>query len=110
MKAASCSIQASLKQRVASWGGRRSVAHSLSPVTGLIYTHVKGPFTATSNAEDTKAASAECQSVLGLVATGDCSIATAAKKGGITRIHHVDLKSKSVLGIFAKFTVTVYGE
>lgn len=86
------------------------VAYSLSPVTGLIYTDVKGPFTATSNAEDTKEASAECQSVLGLVATGDCSIATAAKKGGITRIHHVDFKSKSVLGIFTKFTVTVYGE
>ena len=86
------------------------VAYSVSPVTGLLYTDVKGPFTATSNAEDAKQASAECQSVLGLVATGDCSIATAAKKAGISRIHHVDFKSKSVLGIFAKFTVTVYGE
>lgn len=56
-----------------------------------------------------QSASAECQSVLGLVATGDCSIATAAKKGGITRIHHADFESRASLE-FAKFTVTVYGE
>ena len=34
----------------------------------------------------------------------------AAKEAGITKISHVDEKSTGVLGLFAKYTVTVYGE
>jgi hypothetical protein len=30
--------------------------------------------------------------------------------GGITKIHHVDFHSTSILGIYAKYMVTVYGE
>ncbi|NIV10833.1 MAG: hypothetical protein GWN62_05950, partial [Aliifodinibius sp.] len=32
------------------------------------------------------------------------------KNGGITKIHHVDFHSTSVLAIYAKFKVIVYGD
>ena len=87
------------------------VAYSTSPVTGILFTDVKAPITATaSDAAALKSGSATVNSVLGLIATGDASIETAAKSGGITKIHHVDYSSKSWLGIYAVYTVTVYGE
>lgn len=87
------------------------VAYSTSPVTGILFTDVKAPVTATaSDAAALKSGSASVNSVLGLIATGDASIETAAKSGGITKIHHVDYSSKSWLGIYAVYTVTVYGE
>lgn len=85
-------------------------AYSVSPVTGFLYTDVKGPAGATSNDGSSKMGIAKAQSILGLVATGDASIELAMKNGGITKIHHVDYQSKSVLGIWAEFTVIVYGE
>jgi hypothetical protein len=45
-----------------------------------------------------------------LIATGDASIDSAAKSAGIKTIHHVDYQSKSILGLYAEFTVIVYGE
>jgi uncharacterized protein YceK len=81
-----------------------------SPVVGLAYTEVKAPFAVTSNQGASKVGTAEAQSVLGLVATGDASIQTAAESAGITRIHHVDYESTSILGIIATFKVIVYGE
>jgi hypothetical protein len=43
-------------------------------------------------------------------ATGDSSIRKAMENGGITKIHHVDAKVFSVLGLYAKYTTVVYGE
>ena len=81
-----------------------------SPLTGGIVTNVKGPVTATgSDQVPTKVGQATATSVLGWVASGDASIEAAAKAGGITKIHHVDYQSNSVLGIYAKYTVIVYG-
>ena len=37
-------------------------------------------------------------------------IIRAAQKAGIKKISHIDYHSTSILGIFAKFTVYVYGE
>jgi hypothetical protein len=85
-------------------------AMSAAPVTGFIYTDVQGPVAATGNSGASKVGIASCQSILGWVATGDASIETAAKGAGITKIHHVDYYSQSILGIWAKFTVKVYGE
>lgn len=42
--------------------------------------------------------------------TGNCSIKEAMEKGGISKIHHVDYKTKSILGIVASQTTIVYGE
>ncbi len=85
-------------------------AYAVTPVFGALYTDVKAPLTATSNSEYSKVGTGEATSILGLIATGDASIQTAARNAGITKIHHVDFESKSVLGIYAKFTVYVYGE
>lgn len=64
----------------------------------------------TSNALGTKVGQASATSILGIVGTGDASIQAAAKKAGITKISHVDESATSVLGIYAKYTTTVYGE
>ncbi len=85
-------------------------AYSISPVTGFIYSDVKGPLTATSNTGAGKVGIAQSTSILGLIAQGDSSIETAMKNGGITKIHHVDFHSTGILGVYATFTTTVYGE
>lgn len=87
-----------------------SCAIGYAPLVGGLYTDIKGPLTATSNPVATKVGTAMATSILGIVATGDASINEAAKKAGITRISHVDYESKSILGIYATFTVFVYGE
>jgi hypothetical protein len=85
-------------------------AYSVSPVTGFLYSDVKGPWSAPSVGNSTKVGRATAQSIFGLIATGDASIETAAKSAGITKIHHVDYESKNLLGIVATWTVVVYGE
>jgi hypothetical protein len=85
-------------------------AMAAAPVNGFFYSDVKGPAGATSNATSTKVGKAMCSSILGLFASGDASIEAAAKAGGITKIHHVDYQSYSVIGIYATFTTVVYGD
>lgn len=86
-------------------------AATTTPALGILYTDVKGPVTATGTASGDRMleGKATVTSYLGLVATGDASIETAAKRAGITQIHHVDYHSTHVLGIIATFTVIVYG-
>ncbi len=84
----------------------------MGPVGGVgagIYTDVSGPIGATSNAEGSKMGQATSTGII-CVATGDSSIKAAAANGGITKISHVDYHTTSVLGVWAKTTVTVYGE
>ena len=85
-------------------------AAAASPVTGFLYMDVKGPADISGNAASTKVGRATCKSILGFFATGDASIDTAAKAAGITKIHHVDFESYSMLGCYATFTTVVYGE
>lgn len=87
-----------------------SCATVKSPLSGVWYTDVKAPVAATSNSNSTKVGSAKATSILGIVATGDASIDAAAKSAGITKIHHVDEHSTSILGFFARYKVYVYGE
>jgi hypothetical protein len=87
-----------------------SCAMVSSPIMGSLYTDVKAPLAATSNAGASKVGTAEAQSILGIIATGDASINTAAKNGGITKISHVDYQGTSILGIIATYKVYVYGE
>jgi len=81
-----------------------------APVNGGVYTDLKAPVTATSNTGSAKVGTGECTSILGIVATGDCSISGAMKNGNITKIHHVDHDAMSVLWLYAKYTIRVYGE
>ena len=57
-----------------------------------------------------KRGEASSYSVLGLYASGDCSIAAAARNGGLKKIGHVDYEYFNVIGIWQKATVIVYGE
>ena len=77
---------------------------------GSLYTDVTLPTGATANTAGSKVGTSEAIGVLGLVATGDAGINSAAKKGGITKISHVDAHIYSILGLFTKYTVYVYGE
>ena len=78
---------------------------------GQFYTELKLPVAVTANAgRAMKTGTAECKSILSLVAIGDASIEAAKKNGGITKVHHVDWEVENILGIIGKYKVTVYGE
>jgi hypothetical protein len=104
-KLALCSLAASLVALAGCVGPMGTVGG----VGGGIYTDVSGPIGATSNTTGTKMGQASSTGII-CVATGDSSIKTAAANGGITKISHVDYHTTSVLGLWAKTTVTVYGE
>lgn len=66
---------------------------------------------ATSNPLGTKCGEVSYPVFLSCIAfNGDASIQTAAKKAGITRISHIDVKKTSILGIYGTYTVYVWGE
>lgn len=78
---------------------------------GMIYTEVKAPVAAGDGGMNyNKVGTAKATSILGLVATGDCSIKAAAAHGGIKTIKYVDYDAKNILGIFGEYTTTVYGD
>lgn len=81
-----------------------------SPVSAWAYVDVKAPLSITGNSGSSKVGTAECSGILGLVTTGDASIQTAAKSGGISKIHHVDYHATSIVGVISKYKVIVYGE
>jgi len=77
---------------------------------GALYVGAKGAIATTDNISYSKVGEATATSVLGLVATGDSSIKTAAANGGITKIKYVDYEVKNILGIYGKYTTVVYGD
>lgn len=79
------------------------------PVTGFWYTDTKGSQSATSNNIDKKKGTSCATSILGLIAMGDASVTTAAKKGRISKISHVDSTHFSLLGVYAENCTVVYG-
>lgn len=88
--------------------------HAPAQVQGILITMNDGSPHPWSNDFDngvacSKSGSAEASGILG-VAFGDASIHSAMTNGGITKIHHVDSKTLSVLGIYAKSTTVVWGE
>ena len=77
---------------------------------GALYTDMQSGETATSNTVGNKVGTAEATNLLGLLVMGDASINAAAKKAGIKKISHVDSQKTSLLGLFSKYTIFVYGE
>jgi len=89
------------------------LAGCASPMpVGLLFTDVKLPVASAENApvSSPKVGVAECQTFLGLIASGDASIAAAKRNGNITKIHYVDWQANNILGLFGKYQCTVYGE
>ena len=84
-----------------------------SPVPGVIFTYTtfpSGDKVKLDSETAGKQGKSSCRSFFGLVALGDCSIKSAMKDGGITKIHHVDSKSTHFLFIMYKYDTIVYGE
>lgn len=88
-----------------------SCATLSTPVgTADLYTQVKSGEGITSNQVGTKVGTASASNVLGLVATGDASIQTAANSAGIKKISHIDSEKTNILGLYSTYKVFVYGE
>lgn len=49
-------------------------------------------------------------SILGWIATGDASLDTAKKNGGVAQVTAVDHRSTGILGLYAKYCTIVYGK
>lgn len=82
-----------------------------SPVMGILYTDVKYPSDAPNSAKIYEKKGEACAtSILGLVATGDASLASAAQEAKITQITAVDYHSTNILGLYGKFCTIVRGE
>ena len=80
-----------------------------STPTGALFTGVKLPVSGNQGASGNKTGEASCMSLLGILATGDCSVSTAAKNGGITQVQSVDTRVDSILGIINSYTTIVKG-
>ncbi len=80
------------------------------PMAGL-YVDTTTNSKVTENAVGGKTSAPQCaSSILGIVATGDASVGTAAKQAGITKVAVVDAQYSNILGLFAKYCVVVHGE
>jgi hypothetical protein len=76
---------------------------------GALFTQTDNAVAVGSAAGAEKVGTAESTAII-CFATGDSSISKAMANGGITKIHHVDAKVFSVLGVYSKYTTVVYGE
>lgn len=87
-------------------------AYTTSPALGALYTETVAPVAVGEglNLKQMKVGTATVKSILGFVAVGDASIREAAQSAGIRKIHYVDAKSTNILGLYATYTVYVYGE
>ena len=81
-----------------------------SPVPGILYSDVSVPREGVGGEAVSRTGVATCESILGLVAVGDCSIAAAKDAGGIREVQHVDMKVKNILGVYAEYTTKVSGK
>jgi hypothetical protein len=82
---------------------------AVTPMTGTLYVDMKGPVAVGDASGMSKVGTAKATAIIGIV-TGDASIQAAMQNGGITKVHHVDSQVKNILGIYAEYTTTVYGE
>jgi hypothetical protein len=85
----------------------------VSPISGgtqgMLFTKTDAAVAVGSAGGADKVGTAESTAIV-CFATGDSSISKAMANGGITKIHHVDCKVFSVLGLYARYTTVVYGE
>ena len=87
-------------------------AAPVMPPPGFVLSDIKAPLDidAMNTRIDLKSGEAKTTSILGLFASGDASLRTAAANGGITTIEHIDYKMHNILGIYSEFTIIVYGK
>ena len=80
-----------------------------SPLSGSLFTDVKFGNTATTATSTAKEGKACAVSILGIVAFGDASVATAKANGGITEVSSVDHTGRSILSLWAEHCTVVRG-
>lgn len=80
-----------------------------SPMAGGLFNETKYGDVATTHNSATKEGKACGSSILGLVATGDASVAAAKAAGGITTVASVDHYAKNILGILGEWCTIVKG-
>ena len=91
-------------------GSQVGCAMVASPVgNGLLYTSVQGPVAATEGTDASRKGRACASNLLGLLATGDASIDSAKRDGGITTVSAVDHDSMSVLILYSRYCTIVRG-
>ena len=76
---------------------------------GQFYTEGVLPVGAGSATSATREGRACMQSFLGLVATGDGSVATAKAEGGITNVSSIDVEVSNILGFIGEYCTVVRG-
>lgn len=77
---------------------------------GLITSSVRGPVSGVdNNVGMSRVGEAESLGFL-FVTSGDASIKAAMENGGITKVHHVDSETFSILGLYSTYKTIVYGE
>jgi hypothetical protein len=79
-----------------------------APLLGFVYTGMEWDGDA-EGPVGTKQGQACANSILGIAATGDASIAAAARNGGISNVTTVDRRAKSVLMFWAQYCTIVRG-
>ncbi len=82
---------------------------STQPVGGALYSDVHGPVAITHLPKGPLRGEACATSWLGMYATGDASVAEAAKAGGMSIVSHVDQHSNSLLFIKNTWCTVAYG-
>lgn len=84
---------------------------AVNPTRAIVYSNTIAPYHATEATAGEKVGKSDtCTNILGLIATGDCSISNAAKKGGITSISSVDWEGTNILGIYTTGRTIVRGK
>lgn len=87
-----------------------------SPVKGKnaggasIYSDVQFNERTTDNALGGKRGEGCTSNILGIIASGDASAASAAKQAGITKISSVDGTASTILNLYSTYCVVVTGE
>jgi hypothetical protein len=76
---------------------------------GMLYTEVRSNERVTEAKSAGKKGQACAASILGIVTTGDASVAAAAKAGGIDTVAYVDHSFVNYVGVYSKYCVEVYG-
>ncbi len=90
-------------------GGCAMAAGGNAGAMGALYAGYKAPGNIGDGKAGAKTGEACASSILGIIATGDASVAAAQKAGGIAQVSHVDHDNFAVLGLYAKTCTIVNG-
>lgn len=77
--------------------------------TGPLYSDYQAPNQTTQNQVGSKVGTSCMNNILGLISTGDASLAAATKEANISEVATVDTKFNTVLGIYSTTCTTVTG-